>query len=94
MGSTTWEKMGRELVPVSPAVAVFLREAFPKRGTSAGLRTPVLEPAASWHWEPHQGAGPTRSHQITEDRNGTNLLLLENRRLSDISINTRLRPRD
>lgn len=68
MGSMTWEKMGRELGPVSPTRTVFPWKAFPKRATWGGLLSPAREPAASWPGEPHQEALPTQpcSHQISE----------------------------
>lgn len=50
MGSRTWEKVVRELRPVSPTVAVVCREASPKRGTWAGRVRLALEPVASWSW--------------------------------------------
>lgn len=85
MGSMTWEKMGRELGPVSPTRTVFSWKAFPKRATWGGLLSPVREPAASWPWEAHQEALPTQpcSHQISEGCNGTNLLLFNNGRSPD-----------
>lgn len=47
MGSMTWEKMGREVGPISPTITVFFREAFPKRGTWAGLLSLTPDRAAS-----------------------------------------------
>lgn len=84
MGSRTLEKMGRELGPVSPTVTVLFREAFSKRATWGGLLSLERELAASWPWEPHQGAPPTKPcpHQISEGCNGTNLLPLNNIRRS------------
>lgn len=92
MGSVTLEKMGREVGPVSPAITVFFREAFPKRGTWAGGLL-ILEP--------HQEVLPTQpgSHQIRGGCNGTHWLLLKKRKrknrgvhqtlLSDLVLETR-----